>query len=170
MPTGLLIQPLLSHRAYLKAVDCAVNSRQWTKAVHILESMNNTKEVHVFYRKIAVHYASVGEHHTAEDFYVRAGALREAIDMYNQAGLWEDAQRLASGAIDRGELSEMYLGKAAELEASGKFKVRKFASFKEVHCACNFSHHCRKQNACTSPSKKSTKPSPCLNATGCTRT
>lgn len=100
-----------------------MNSRQWTKAVHILESMNNTKEVHVFYRKIAVHYASVGEHHTAEDFYVRAGALRDAIDMYNQAGLWEDAQRLASGAIDRGELSEMYLGKAAELEASGKFKV-----------------------------------------------
>ena len=31
---------------------------------------------------------------TAQKFYVEAGCTREAVDMYNQAGMWEQAHKV----------------------------------------------------------------------------
>ena len=48
--------------ATIKAVDAAVNSRQWLKAVQILEVLPNRPEVQKYYKKIAQHHAIVGEY------------------------------------------------------------------------------------------------------------
>ena len=34
----------------------------------------------------------------AQKFYVEAGCTREAVDMYNQAGMWEQAHKVGTGA------------------------------------------------------------------------
>jgi len=45
----------------LKAVDAAINSRQWKKAVDILQTQNS-EAAYVYYKKIADYYSSIQEH------------------------------------------------------------------------------------------------------------
>ena len=49
------------HSATLKAVESAISSRQWNKAVQILE-MQDSSISSKYYEQIADHYASVGEY------------------------------------------------------------------------------------------------------------
>ena len=53
---------MLLCRATLKAVDAAVSSRQWLKAVQILEVLPMKPEVQMYYKKIAQHHAHMGEY------------------------------------------------------------------------------------------------------------
>jgi len=53
---------MLLYRATLKAADAAVNSRQWLKAVQILEVLPMKPEVQMYYKKIAHHHANMGEY------------------------------------------------------------------------------------------------------------
>ena len=50
-----------SHSAITKAVETAINSRQWAKAVQILE-LQDSALASRYYKKIADHYASIGEY------------------------------------------------------------------------------------------------------------
>jgi len=53
---------VLLFRATLKAADAAVNSRQWMKAVQILEVLPMRPDVQAYYKKIAHHHANVAEY------------------------------------------------------------------------------------------------------------
>jgi intraflagellar transport protein 172 len=57
-------------RATLKAVDAAVNSRQWLKAVQLLEVLPNRPAVQTYYRKIGQHHANMGEYDVGDTFCV----------------------------------------------------------------------------------------------------
>lgn len=46
----------------LKAVDAAISSRQWQKAGQILQVVKKQPEVCGYYKKLAQHYANVGEY------------------------------------------------------------------------------------------------------------
>ncbi|OWF38575.1 intraflagellar transport protein 172 homolog [Mizuhopecten yessoensis] len=104
-----------------KAVEAAINSRQWAKAVQILELQDPSMSAK-YYKKIADHYASVGELETAERYYVESGCTREAVDMYNNAGRWEMAHKLASGYMKADDVATLYISQARQLEDQGKFK------------------------------------------------
>ena len=52
----------------MKAVDAAISSRQWTKAVQILEVLRDNPKSEVYYKKIADHYANIGEYEHAERY------------------------------------------------------------------------------------------------------
>ncbi|KAL5017204.1 hypothetical protein ScPMuIL_006793 [Solemya velum] len=105
----------------MKAVEAAINSRQWSKAVQILELQDSAMSAG-YYKKIADHYASVGEYETAEKFYVEAGCTREAVDMYNSTGKWEAAHKLASTYMKADDVASLYVSQARQLEEQGKFK------------------------------------------------
>ncbi|RUS80517.1 hypothetical protein EGW08_011738 [Elysia chlorotica] len=107
--------------ATTKAVEAAINSRQWTKAVQILEIQDSAMSAG-YYKKIADHYASIGEYETAEKFYVEAGCTREAVDMYNKAGKWEMAHKLAATYMKGEDVSNLYIAQAKQLEDEGKFR------------------------------------------------
>ena len=51
----------LLYSAITKAVETAINSRQWAKAVQILE-LQDSALASRYYKKIADHYASIGEY------------------------------------------------------------------------------------------------------------
>ncbi|CAH8497562.1 unnamed protein product [Dicrocoelium dendriticum] len=111
--------------AYLKAVDAALNSRQWTKAEHILASIEDSKSPQVlapYFLKLGQHYAACQQFKAAEVAFVKANSVSLAIEMYNAAGMWEDAHRIASDSMDPGELSDIYLTQGGELEAAGNLK------------------------------------------------
>jgi intraflagellar transport protein 172 len=55
-------------RATLKACDAAISSRQWNKAVQILEVIRDNPKCEMYYKKIADHYANIGEYEKAERY------------------------------------------------------------------------------------------------------
>ena len=52
----------------MKAVDAAILSRQWNKAVQILEVVKDDPSCKKYYKKIAQHYANVGEYEVWYNF------------------------------------------------------------------------------------------------------
>lgn len=55
----------------MKAVEAAINSRQWSKAVQILELQDSAMSAG-YYKKIADHYASVGEY----EVFIQCSSVR----------------------------------------------------------------------------------------------
>jgi intraflagellar transport protein 172 len=53
---------------------------------------------------------------------MKSNMHKQAIDMYNNAGMWEDAHHLASKYMDSSEVSKMYVSQAQRLEEQGRFK------------------------------------------------
>ncbi|XP_022255684.1 intraflagellar transport protein 172 homolog [Limulus polyphemus] len=106
----------------VKALDAAVSARQWKKAVQIIEVIDDPSAVAGYYHKLAQHFASTGEYEVAEHFFVEAGMMKEAVEMYNNAGKWEMAHRLASQSLQPEEVANMYVSQAQMLEQQGKYK------------------------------------------------
>lgn len=107
--------------ATAKAVEAAITSRQWTKAEQILE-LQDSEMASRYYKRIGDHYASIGEYEKAQKFYVETGCTREAVDMYNKAGMWEQAHKLAATYMKGNDVSTLYIAQARQLEEQGKFK------------------------------------------------
>ncbi|CAC5423828.1 IFT172 [Mytilus coruscus] len=107
--------------ANMKAVEAAIDSRQWSKAVQILELQDSAMSSK-YYKKIADHYASIGDYEMAEKLYVEAGSTREAVDMYNNAGKWDMAHKLAATYMKSDDVSTLYISQARQLEDEMKFK------------------------------------------------
>ncbi|CAH2245239.1 intraflagellar transport 172 homolog [Pelobates cultripes] len=105
----------------LKAIDAALAARQWKKAIHILE-LQEPKTASSYYLKIAQHYVSVQEYEVAEQLFIKAGRSKDAVDMYTQAGRWEEAHTLALKCMEVDEVSALYITQAKELDKLGKFK------------------------------------------------
>ncbi|XP_016326231.1 intraflagellar transport protein 172 homolog [Sinocyclocheilus anshuiensis] len=104
-----------------KAIEAAIAARQWKKALHILE-LQEDKTAAKYYLKIAQHYASVQEFEVAERLFVKGDHTKDAIDMYTQAGRWEQAHKLAVKCMSQEDVSTLYISRAQELEKEGKYK------------------------------------------------
>ena len=105
----------------LKAVDAAIYSRQWKKAVEILQTQDGNSTL-IYYKKIADHFSTSGEFDVAEKFYIRANHPKECIEMYNKAGKWERAFKIATAYLSKQEVSTLYLDQAKILEQQGRYK------------------------------------------------
>ncbi|TRY86956.1 hypothetical protein DNTS_000647 [Danionella cerebrum] len=103
-----------------KAIEAAIAARQWKKALHILE-LQEDKSASKYYLKIAQHYAFVQEFEVAERLFVKADRTKDAIDMYTQAGRWEQAHKLAVKCMTQEDVSALYISRAQELEKEGKY-------------------------------------------------
>ena len=55
----------------MKAVEAALASRQWNKAIQILQVVGDGPTTAPYYARIAEHYANIGEYDLAEKFYVQ---------------------------------------------------------------------------------------------------
>ncbi|XP_057208125.1 intraflagellar transport protein 172 homolog isoform X2 [Triplophysa rosa] len=104
-----------------KAIEAAIAARQWKKALHILE-LQEDKTATKYYPKIAQYYASVQEFEVAERLFVKGDHIKDAIDMYTQAGRWEQAHKLAVKCMTQEDVSALYISRAQDLEKEGKFK------------------------------------------------
>lgn len=52
---------------------------------------------------------------------MRAGNPKAAIDMFIQAGMWDDAHRLSVRYMNPDDVADLYITKAEELEQSSKY-------------------------------------------------
>ncbi|XP_046993145.1 intraflagellar transport protein 172 homolog [Schistocerca americana] len=106
----------------LKALQAAMDGKQWRKAVQIIQVIDDTEAVSKHYATLAQHFVSMRDFSTAEQMFLQAGMFQDAIDMYNQAGEWEMAHRLATKYLDSEKVSLMYINQAKDMEKQGKLK------------------------------------------------
>ncbi|XP_015686351.1 intraflagellar transport protein 172 homolog, partial [Protobothrops mucrosquamatus] len=86
------INHYIEARCAIKAIEAAIGARQWKKAIYILD-MQDRKTATKYYPKIAQHYAALQEYEIAEELYIKGDHIKDAIDMYTQAGHWEKAHK-----------------------------------------------------------------------------
>lgn len=68
-------------RANMKAVEAAIDSRQWSKAVQILE-LQDSSSSSKYYKRIADHYASIGDYDVR--YKSRKSLENSSLDIYNK--------------------------------------------------------------------------------------
>ncbi|XP_074847703.1 intraflagellar transport protein 172 homolog isoform X2 [Carettochelys insculpta] len=115
------INHYIEARCSIKAIEAAIGARQWKKAIYILDSQDKRTAVK-YYPKIAQHYAALQEYQIAEELYIKGDQPKDAIDMYTQAGLWEQAHKLATKCMRQEDVSVLYITQAQEMEKQGKYK------------------------------------------------
>nr|XP_020664000.1 intraflagellar transport protein 172 homolog [Pogona vitticeps] len=138
------INHYIEARCAVKAVEAALGARQWKKAVYILDTQDR-KMAAKYYPKIAQHYAALQEYEIAEELYVKGDAIKDAIDMYTQAGRWEQAHKLASKCMRPEDVSVLYITQAQEMERQGKYKEaeRLYITVDEPDLAITMYKKCR---------------------------
>mmetsp|Transcript_137045 Transcript_137045/g.238278 ORF Transcript_137045/g.238278 Transcript_137045/m.238278 type:complete len:1651 (-) Transcript_137045:230-5182(-) len=108
---------------YVKAIEAAITSRQWAKAVQIVDSQDpNDPITKKFYKLIASHYEDSRQHAEAEKYYVKSGLRQEAVEMYTRNNMWESAHRVAKMYMSEQEIAALYINQAQQMEVSGKYK------------------------------------------------
>uniref|UniRef100_A0A674II76 Intraflagellar transport 172 n=1 Tax=Terrapene triunguis TaxID=2587831 RepID=A0A674II76_9SAUR len=115
------INHYIEARCSVKAIEAALGARQWKKAIYILDSQEERVAVK-YYPRIAQHYAALQEYQIAEELYIKGDRPKDAIDMYTQAGLWEQAHKLATKCMRQEDVSVLYITQAQEMEKQGKYK------------------------------------------------
>ncbi|BBM98035.1 intraflagellar transport protein 172 [Marchantia polymorpha subsp. ruderalis] len=121
-----------------KAIEAAIASCQWTKAVQIVEAQNS-KVAQPFYKRLARHFESAKQYMEAEKFYIRANLGIEAVEMYIRANKWEAGYKVAARYLSEAEVCALCLQRARELEATGSYKdaEKLFLDAKEPDQAIN---------------------------------
>uniref|UniRef100_A0A8C4VU35 Intraflagellar transport protein 172 homolog n=1 Tax=Gopherus evgoodei TaxID=1825980 RepID=A0A8C4VU35_9SAUR len=115
------INHYIEARCSVKAIEAALGARQWKKAIYILDSQEKRIAVK-YYPRIAQHYAALQEFQIAEELFIKGDRPKDAIDMYTQAGLWEQAHKLATKCMRQEDVSVLYITQAQEMEKQGKYK------------------------------------------------
>ncbi|KAJ7341442.1 hypothetical protein JRQ81_005540 [Phrynocephalus forsythii] len=138
------INHYIEARCAVKAVEAALGARQWKKAIYILDTQDQ-KMAAKYYPRIAQHYAALQEYEIAEELYTKGGCIKEAIDMYTQAGRWEQAHKLASLCMRPEDVSVLYITQAQEMERQGKYKEaeRLYLTVDEPDLAITMYKKCR---------------------------
>ncbi|KFO82193.1 Intraflagellar transport protein 172, partial [Cuculus canorus] len=112
------INHYIEARCSVKAIEAALGARQWKKAICILD-LQDKQTAAKYYLKIAQHYAALQEY---QNLYIKRDRTKDAVDMYTQAGLWEQAHKLAVKCMSQEEVSVLYITQAQEMEKEGKYK------------------------------------------------
>lgn len=105
----------------VKAIEAAIQARQWSKAAQIVE-LQEEAIGRQYYKLIASHYAEVRQYSIAQKYFLAARAPREAIDMYIKAGMFSEAHELCAKYMQPDEVADLYVQQAEVLEQRGKFK------------------------------------------------
>ncbi|KAJ1554535.1 hypothetical protein HK405_004770, partial [Cladochytrium tenue] len=106
----------------IKAAEAAISSKQWKKAIGIVDSLDPPEKGKPYFLELARHFAESGELQHAEKYFVKAGRPQEAVDMYTKANRWEKAHTLATTFMTSEEVALLYIGQAREMENEGKLK------------------------------------------------
>ena len=95
----------------VKAIEAAIQAKQWSKVIQIVD-LQEASIASRYYVQIAQHYKAlknyqvcgcgsvgVADHYLqlAEKYYLMAEAAQEAVEMYNEAEMMEEAYKVMKG-------------------------------------------------------------------------
>jgi intraflagellar transport protein 172 len=106
---------------YTRAIEAALESKQWNKAVSIVDNLD-TETGKKYYKQIARHYEETLNYDLAEKYYVKGGWPEESVEMYTKVNLWDRAHAIAVTYMSEKEVTLLYMSQAQKLEQALKFK------------------------------------------------
>ena len=68
---------------------------------------DDSGELKKYYLQLGKHHASAKDYDMAHKFYMKGGQAKKVIEMYNEAGMWEEAHQLASRHLDTNEVGKV---------------------------------------------------------------
>ena len=104
-----------------KAIEAAISSRQWNKAVQLLQHQS-PEVARPFYKQIAKHYSDVRQLDLAEKYYLKAGSPVDIFELYIRSNKWEQALRVAKDNLPENEIANLYGRQAQKFEEQGSYK------------------------------------------------
>lgn len=107
----------------MKAADAAINSKQFKKAVSIIDSITPQEAATPYFIPLAKHFSQSKDYAQAEKYYVAASKIQDAVDMYINANKWDNAHSLASTYMNCDDVSTLYISQAKALESKGQYKA-----------------------------------------------
>lgn len=117
----MAINHYIEANVHTKAIEAALNSRQWAKAVQLVETLD-PDTAKPYYRRLARHYHEARNWEEAERNFVRAGRPEDAVEMYTRANKWESAHKVAMSYMTESEVGMLYISQAQRMEAQSKLK------------------------------------------------
>ncbi|KAL0485003.1 intraflagellar transport protein 172 [Acrasis kona] len=106
---------------YVKAIEAALTSRQWAKAIQILDGVEPATSKK-YYARVARHYEDIQNYSQAKKFYIKGGKYMDAIEMFEKIGSWDQVYEIAESYLSEAEISQLYTTQAGHLENKTKFK------------------------------------------------
>ncbi|KAL9645308.1 hypothetical protein ABK040_002508 [Willaertia magna] len=106
---------------YVKAIEASITSRQWTKAVQILDGMD-VQVAKKYYGRIARHFEEIQNLQQAKKLYLKANEFREAMEMFERYNKWDEVQSIAESYMSQTETKQFYTELATKLEKKQRFK------------------------------------------------
>ena len=77
-------------------------SRKQNVIIQVID--DDSGELNKYYLQLGKHHASAKDYDMAHKFYMKGGQAKKVIEMYNEAGMWEEAHQLASRHLDTNEV------------------------------------------------------------------
>ena len=97
----------------IKAIEAAIQARQWSKAVQIVDTQDDDvsdgtegRAMEVtgrqvasrFYKIIAQHFEETKNYDDAEKYYIKARCPQDAVEMYTRIKKWEKVHKVDSSS------------------------------------------------------------------------
>lgn len=144
----MAINHYIEANAHTKAIEAAINSRQWSRAMQLVMALDSNA-AKPYYRQLGRYYEESKQLEEAERCYVAADDPKSAVEMYTRANRWEVAHKLAMSYMSEREVGLLYINQAQKLEAQGKFKEAEklYVTVKEADLAINMYKKARKFDA-----------------------
>ncbi|CAH0385245.1 unnamed protein product [Bemisia tabaci] len=100
----------------LKALDVAIQDKQWKKAVEIIQVFTDKSSVQKQYALLANHFVAMKDYSQAEEFFSQANMYQQAIDMYVQIRKWDKAYKLGAEHLGKSETCKFLTAEGKRLE------------------------------------------------------
>jgi intraflagellar transport protein 172 len=134
----MAINHYIEAKEYMKAIEAALNARQYPRALQLVEVMD-MDAARPYYKQLARYYEDSGQYESAEKCYLAADQSHLAVEMHTKLGHWEVAHKLAMSYMSEGEVGLLYISQAQKLEAQGRLKEAEklYLTVKEKDLAIN---------------------------------
>ena len=135
----MAINHYIEAKALQKAIEAALSARQYSRALQLLDAIDNRESSKPYYKQLAKHYEDANNYEMAEKCYVDGGAPQLAVEMHTRLGHWEVAHKIAMGYMSEGEVGLLYINQAQKLESQGKLRdaEKLYLTVKEKDLAIN---------------------------------
>jgi intraflagellar transport protein 172 len=105
-----------------KAVEAALDARQFAQALRLVDSIDNRDVSKPYYKQLARYYEDTNQVNLAERCFLSADQPHLAVEMHIRLGHTEVAHKLAMNYMSEGEVGLLYINQAQKLENQGRLR------------------------------------------------
>jgi len=112
------IQHYLEANKIEKSIGCYINNKKWSKAIELMDKLEDEKLAKEFNLKIADNFRKEKNLQQAENYYTKAGETEKILELYIDLQAWEKLEIL----ISKYNFKNQLISYGIKLESNNKYK------------------------------------------------